>query len=256
LTFEEVVDALDDLVHAGKVLYVGISDSPAWVVSRAVTLAELRARSRFVGLQVPYSLVRREVERELLPMARALELTVTTFEPLGGGLLSGRYGAGRELPDDTRIATTEYDQMLTLRNLRIADRVNAIAAERAASSAQVALAWVRAQQERAAVVPIIGARRREQIEDSLGTLEIELSAGELDALDAVSRIELGFPHDFEGRSLTYGDTYDLIDPPAPALLRENGMAEQASAPRPDPTASEQGRPRLSNRHGEPTPTAV
>jgi hypothetical protein len=83
-----------------------------------------------------------------------------------------------------------------------------------------------------------------------------LSAGELDALDAVSRIELGFPHDFEGRSLTYGDTYDLIDPPAPALLRENGMAEQASAPRPDPTASEQGRPRLSNRHGEPTPTAV
>lgn len=208
---EEVVDALDDVVHAGKALYVGISDTPAWVVSRAVTLAELRGRSRFVALQVPYSLVRREVERDLLPMARALELTVTSWEPLGGGLLSGRYGTGRDLPDDTRIATTQYQQMLTEHNLRITDRLNEVAAERGASSAQLALAWVRAQQERAAVVPIIGARRREQIDDSLGALAIELSATELDRLDAVSRIELGFPHDFEGRALAYGDSYGLID---------------------------------------------
>jgi aryl-alcohol dehydrogenase-like predicted oxidoreductase len=213
---EEVVDALDDLVRAGKALYVGISDSPAWVVSRAVTLAELRGRARFVALQVPYSLVRREVERELLPMARSLELTVTTWEPLGGGLLSGRYGTGRDLPGDTRIATTEYQQLLSERNLRIADRLNAIAAERGVSPAQLALAWVRAQQDRAAVVPILGARRREQIDDSLGALELELAADELERLDAVSRIELGFPHDFEGRALAYGDTYGLIDDGRPA----------------------------------------
>jgi aryl-alcohol dehydrogenase-like predicted oxidoreductase len=221
---EEVVDALDDLVRAGKVLYVGISDTPAWVVSRAVTMAELRGRAGFVGLQVPYSLVRREVERDLLPMARTLELTVTTWEPLGGGLLGGRYGTGRELPDGTRIATSAYAQLLSERNLRIADRVNEVAAERGASSAQAALAWVRAQQERAAIVPIVGARRREQIEDSLGALEVELSAAELERLDEASRIELGFPHDFEGRALAYGDTYSQVDDQRRGVYREPGIA--------------------------------
>ena len=101
---EEVIRALDDLVRSGKVLYVGISDTPAWIVSRAVTLAEQQGLTPFCALQLPYSLVERTVERELLPMARALDLAVTGWAPLGGGLLTGRYGTDRERPADSRVA--------------------------------------------------------------------------------------------------------------------------------------------------------
>jgi aryl-alcohol dehydrogenase-like predicted oxidoreductase len=210
---EELMRALDDMVRAGKVLYVGISDTPAWIVCGANTLAQLRGWTPFAGLQVPYSLVERAVERDLLPMARALELTVTTWGPLGGGLLTGRYGSGRERPMGTRLETVagQADRLLTERNLRIVDVVNAIGAERDASPSQVAIAWVRAQQPRAAIVPIVGARTREQLEDNLAALELQLSPDELARLDAVSRIELGFPHDFDADRLAYGDTRDLID---------------------------------------------
>jgi aryl-alcohol dehydrogenase-like predicted oxidoreductase len=208
---DEVVQTLDDLVRSGKVLYAGISDTPAWVVSQAVTLADLRGWTRFAGLQVPYSLLWRDVERDLLPMAHALDLAVTTWEPLGSGLLTGRYGTDREAPEGTRITTTQYERLLTDRNLAIADTVNEVAAERGASSAQVAIAWVRAQQQRAVIIPIVGARSRAHIEDSLGAVDVELSDEELERLEEVSRIELGFPHDFEGRAFAHGATFDLVD---------------------------------------------
>ena len=186
---EEVVRALDDVVSAGKVLYVGISDTPAWIVAQAVTLADLRGWSRFAGLQVPYSLVERSVERELLPMAQALELTVTAWSPLGGGLLTGRYGSDRERPDDTRVAVLGQSS-LTDRNLAIADVVNAVAAERGASSAQVAIVGARpAGPRRYRADP--GACRCQQLEDNLGALELELTAEELARLEEVSRIEPG-----------------------------------------------------------------
>jgi aryl-alcohol dehydrogenase-like predicted oxidoreductase len=207
---EEVVRALDDVVRAGKVLYVGISDTPAWTVAQAVTLADLRGWTRFAGLQVPYSLVERSVERELLPMARALDLTVTAWSPLGDGLLTGRYGTDRPRPENSRVARVA-DYRLSDRNLAIADAVNQVAAARGARSAQVALAWVRAQQHRAAVVPIVGARTPAQLADNLGALEVELTGEELAALEAASAIELGFPHDFGASALAYGGTYDLID---------------------------------------------
>jgi len=207
---EEVVRGLDDVVRAGKVLYVGISDTPAWIVAQAVTLADLRGWSRFAGLQVPYSLVERSVERELLPMAQALELTVTAWSPLGGGLLTGRYGSNRERPEDTRVAALGQSS-LTDRNLAIADAVNAVAAERGVSSAQVAIAWVRAQQARAVIVPMLGARRCQQLQDNLGALELELTAAELARLEEVSHIQLGFPHDFGADRLAYGTTRPLID---------------------------------------------
>jgi aryl-alcohol dehydrogenase-like predicted oxidoreductase len=207
---EELMRALDDVVRAGKVLYVGISDTPAWIVAQAVTLADLRGWSGFAGLQVPYSLVERSVERELLPMAQALELTVTAWSPLGGGLLTGRYGSDRERPDDTRVAALGQSS-LTDRNLAIADVVNAVAAERGVSSAQVAIAWVRAQQARSVIVPVLGARRCDQLEDNLGALELEPTAEELARLEEVSRIQLGFPHDFGADRLAYGNTRPLID---------------------------------------------
>jgi aryl-alcohol dehydrogenase-like predicted oxidoreductase len=158
---EEVIRALDDLVRSGKVLYVGISDTPAWMVSRAVTLAGERGLTPFCALQVPYSLVERTVERELLPMARALDLAVTGWAPLGGGLLTGRYGSDREPPADSRVAGIggAYEQRtLSHRNLAIADELNAVAQARGASASQVAIAWVRAQQRRAVTIPIIGVR--------------------------------------------------------------------------------------------------
>jgi aryl-alcohol dehydrogenase-like predicted oxidoreductase len=208
---EEIVRALDDLVGSGKVLYAGVSDTPAWQVSQAVTLADLRGWTRFAGLQVPYSLVERAVERDLLPMARSLELTVTAWSPLGDGLLTGRYGTGWPLPDGTRIAGVGASHRLTERNLRIADAVNEIAASRGVTSAQVAIAWILAQQPRAAIIPIVGTRTPGQFKDNLGALSVLLSAAELERLDEVSRIELGFPHDFAGMALAYGQTYDLID---------------------------------------------
>ena len=211
---EEVVRALDDAVRAGRVLYVGISDTPAWLVAQAVTLADVRGWTRFAGLQVPYSLIERTVERELLPMAKALDLGVTTWSPLGGGLLTGRYGSDRrEAQAGTRFSSAPQSAQRSLSegNLEIADAVNALAAERGVSSSQVAIAWVRAQQGRAVVIPIIGARSLAQAQENLGALELELSGDELARLDAVSRIELGFPHDFAGGRLAFGDTLELLD---------------------------------------------
>jgi aryl-alcohol dehydrogenase-like predicted oxidoreductase len=207
---EEVVRALDDVIRAGKALYVGVSDTPAWIVAQAVTSADLRGWTRFAGLQVPYSLVERSAERELLPMAKALELTVTAWSPLGGGLLTGRYGSDRDRPGDTRIAAFG-DSGLSERRVAIADCVNALAAERGASSAQVAIAWVRAQQARSTIVPILGVRRLQQLEDNLAAVELKLTTGELARLDAASELELGFPHDFGPARLAYGKTAELID---------------------------------------------
>jgi aryl-alcohol dehydrogenase-like predicted oxidoreductase len=211
---EEVVRALDDAVRSGKVHYVGISDAPAWIVAQAVTLADERGWTRFSALQVPYALTARDVERELVPMAGALELTVTAWSPLGGGLLTGRYGSDRERPQDTRIATAPSysDLMLTERKLAIADVVNRVAAERGASSAQVAIAWLCSRRQHAPVIPIVGARRPEQLRDTMGALDLELSADELAALEQVSAIEPGFPNDFGGRAMAYGDTLDRIEP--------------------------------------------
>ncbi len=211
---EEVIRALDDLVRAGKVLYVGISDTPAWIVSRAVTLAEERGMTPFCALQVPYSLVERTVERELLPMARALDLAVTGWAPLGGGLLTGRYGSDRERPADSRVAGIggSYAQRtLSERNLAIADAVNQVAHARGASASQTAIAWVRAQQQRAVTIPIVGVRTEAQLADNLAAVEIDLEPHELEALDHASRVPLGFPGEFGGASLAYGNTFDLID---------------------------------------------
>ena len=211
---EEVIGALDDLVRAGKVLYLGISDTPAWTVARAVTLAEERGLTPFSAVQVPYSLVERTVEREILPAARALDLAVTAWAPLGGGLLTGRYGSDRARPSDGRLAGSSDDykeRKLSERNLAIADALNAVAEARGASSSQVAIAWVRAQQRRAVTIPIVGVRTEEQLADNLGAVEIELEAAELKRLDEASEVSLGFPGDFGGGGFAYGNTLELID---------------------------------------------
>jgi aryl-alcohol dehydrogenase-like predicted oxidoreductase len=202
---EEVVRTLDDLVSSGKVLYVGISDTPAWVVSQAVTLAELRGWSRFLGLQGPYSLADRDVERELLPMARSLDLTFTSWGMLEGGALTGKYLRDSDEPK-------RYESVGPKAN-GIAEEVLAVAHELGATPAQVAIAWVRAQPWH--IVPIVGARTEAQLRENLGALGVSLSAGQLERLEAASGFSTGFPRDFlesdHVRELIFGDTFELID---------------------------------------------
>ena len=208
---DEVMRALDDLVRSGKALHVGVSDTPAWVVAQCNTLAELRGWSRFVGLQIEYSLIERTAERELLPMARSLGLALTPWAALGGGVLTGKYTRGGE-PSDTRRAELN-ERRLGERNRRIAQEVDAVADALGRTSAQVAINWVR--QQPGLVVPIVGARTANQLKQSLGCLDFELGPDELRRLDEVSAIELGFPHDFLARDrirhIVYGDQEPLIE---------------------------------------------
>ncbi len=185
---EEVMRGLDDLVRAGKVLYVGVSDTPAWVVSQANTLAELRGWTRFVGLQIRYSLVDRTVERELLPMARALDLAVTPWGIVGSGILTGKYNRDQ----DTEGRARRRD-MLSERSLGIAAEVVAVADELEVTPSQVAIAWVR--QGEGNIIPLVGARTVAQLEENLGCLNLHLSEEHKARLDEVSAISAGFPHD-------------------------------------------------------------
>ncbi len=205
----EVMRALDDMVRAGKVLHVGISDTPAWIVSRANTLAELRGWSPAVALQLRYSLIDRTAERDLIPMARAMDMAVTPWSILGAGTLTGKYSRG-STPEEGRAregaATDE-------RNLRIADAVVDIAEEIGCTPSQVAVSWVR--QQHGVIVPLVGARNLAQLEDNLGALDVTLDAAQLGRLDEVSAIEPGFPHDFLAsdpiRDIVFGGTFDRID---------------------------------------------
>ena len=189
---EETMRALDDVVRAGKVLYIGISDAPAWVVARSNTMAELRGWSSYAAIQIEYSLIERTVERELVPMAQALGVGVLAWGPLGGGVLTGKYRSGADHNGSRRL--DDGDRRLSERNLAIADTVVDVAAELGRSAAQVALAWLRARRG-AEVIPILGARTNDQLAEALGSLTVELPADALRRLDDVSDVPLGFPHE-------------------------------------------------------------
>lgn len=205
---EEVVRALDDAVHAGKVLYVGLSDTPAWVVSRAVSIAELRGWTPLAGVQAPWSLADRDVERELLPMASALDLAFTPWGLLSEGELTGKYL--RQPDGPTRNRAEEVSQRVN----QLAKEVVAVAEEVGRSSAEVAINWIRQQRHGCAVVPILGARSAEQLRANLGCLDFQLEPDHLDRLTAASGFQLGFPRSFlEGdhvRGLIFGTTFDRI----------------------------------------------
>ena len=185
---EELMRGLDDLVRQGKVLYVGVSDTPAWVVSQANTIAELRGWSTFVGLQIRYSLVDRTVERELLPMARALDLAVTPWGIVGSGVLTGKYNRDPEAEGRARMRG-QIDE----RQLRIAAETMVVAEELGVTPSQVAIAWVCGGEGN--IIPLVGARTAAQLEDNLGALDVTLTDAQLKRLNDASAISLGFPHD-------------------------------------------------------------
>jgi aryl-alcohol dehydrogenase-like predicted oxidoreductase len=187
---EETMRALDDAVRSGKVLYVGISDAPAWVVSRANTLAEWHGWSPFIGLQVPYSLLMRDIERELLPMATALGLGVTAWSPLAGGVLSGKYTRPDAPGGPARLDPSTLDE----RSHTAAKAVQAVADELEATPSQVAIAWT--MHRSPSIIPILGARSVEQIRDNLGAIDLSLTSDKMASLEAATEFSLGFPHDF------------------------------------------------------------
>jgi aryl-alcohol dehydrogenase-like predicted oxidoreductase len=208
---EEVMRGLDDLVRQGKVLYVGISDAPAWWIAQANTLAHLRGWSPFIGLQIEYSLIERTVERELIPMAKALNLGLTAWAPLSNGVLTGKYhGHGSSEPGRMSSDMLKGFMPEQQRTDRIVAAVKTVSDEIGHSMAQVALAWLRYRA--VPVIPIIGARKLSQLQDNLASFDLTLSADQLRTLDEASRIELGFPHDLypKSRTFTYGGLRDQI----------------------------------------------
>jgi aryl-alcohol dehydrogenase-like predicted oxidoreductase len=211
---EEVMRGLDDVVRQGKVLYAGISDAPAWWIAQANTLAELRGWTQFIGLQIEYSLIERTVERELIPMAKALNLGVLAWSPLAGGVLSGKYhGDGKA--DGGRMTNEGVKAFFPEREQRAAPiiaAVKSVAKQTGRSMAQVALAWLR--HRTAPVIPIIGARKVSQLQDNLASLDLELSAEQLKSLDGASQIEPGFPESIYekemARATRYGGMWDRL----------------------------------------------
>ncbi|HKF55744.1 MAG TPA: aldo/keto reductase, partial [Blastocatellia bacterium] len=203
---EEVMRGLDDLVRQGKVLYAGISDAPAWWIAQANTLASLRGWSPFVGLQIEYSLIERTVERELVPMARALNIGVTAWSPLAGGVLTGKYH-GQKSSEPGRMSGDMMKEFLPeqQRADRIVTALKTVSQQTNRSMAQVALAWLRYRP--VPVIPIIGARKLDQLQDNLASLDLTLSGQQLKTLDEASEIELGFPYSMYAKELVRGFAY-------------------------------------------------
>ena len=202
---EEVMRALDDLVRAGKVLYLGICNTPAWRVAQMQTLADLRGWSPLVALQIEYSLLERTVEHELMPMAAALGLGVLPWSPLGGGILTGKYTRADLVEDNaadvspTRKGVIASTGHLNGRALDIAAVVGEVAAELGVSRSQVALAWT--LHNPAVVSPVMGARTLAQAEDNIGALAVVLGQDHLQRLEDASAPAPIFPARFMSRPM-------------------------------------------------------
>ena len=207
---DEVMRAMDDAVTAGKILYVGFSDTPAWIVVMANMVAERYGWSPVTGLQLEYSLLQRSIERELIPMAAEFDISINAWSPLASGLLSGKYTRG--VPSGNQRESAGFDNhRLSERNLQIAKAVDEIADEISVSSSSVSLNWLRAKN----VIPIMGARTLEQAIDNLATLDWTMSVDQVRKLDEVSAIDPGHPYDILSnklaREIAYGGFADRID---------------------------------------------
>ena len=203
---DEVLRGLDDLIRQGKVNYAAISDTPAWIVSKGNTMAELMGWSQLVALQIEYSLLQRTPERELTPMARHYGMTVTPWAPLAGGALTGKYlrgGQGRVKPESNR--RDPNSERITREVMAVADRLGV-------EPGNVALQWTR--QQGFECIPIVGATRLGQLQENLRVVDLVLPEEEIRRLDEVSAIDLGFPGKFfreDGvRQNNYGGFYDRI----------------------------------------------
>jgi aryl-alcohol dehydrogenase-like predicted oxidoreductase len=191
---EETMATLHDLVRAGKVRYIGVSDTPAWKVAQANVIAQLRGWSPFVALQIEYSLLERSVEQELVPMALELGLGITPWSPLKSGMLSGKYtrrNAG-QVKSDRGFVT---DDFLNEKTYAVVDALEEIARTHDTTVARVALSWVQTQP--GITSTIIGARRLDQLEDNLKAIDVQITADERAKLDALTKPKFGFPQNMQ-----------------------------------------------------------
>lgn len=225
---EEVMRALDDAVRAGKILHAGLSDVPAWVASRAQAFHELRGTVPVSCMQLEYSLVERSIEREHLPMAADLNIGVTAWSPIAGGMLSGKYTRNQPDGGPRRLDSMQL-QRPDERNLRIARKVDEVADRLQVSSAQLALAWVISK----GVIPIVGATRVEQMQQNLAAVDIVLDAATVLELEQAASFDLGHPNNMYywdmSMQLGYGGMFDqlrLPRLPLPAVGRWTALPAQ------------------------------
>lgn len=192
---EEVLQTLGDLVRAGKIRYFGFSDIPAWYAVKSATLAAANNLPSPIAMQLAYSLVERNIEREHLPAARECGLGICPWSPLAAGFLTGKYqreGDGASGEGRLIGANPFGNMMFTDRNWRVLDTLRTVAAQIERPLAQVALAWVSAQPGMTA--PILGASKLEQLHDNMSSLEICLTPEQIQTLDESSAIDPGFPY--------------------------------------------------------------
>lgn len=219
----ETMGALDDLVAAGKVRYIGVSDTPAWKIVEANLISRFRGWSSFIGLQAEYSLLERTIEQELVPMADEFGLGITPWSPLKGGVLSGKY-TRRNAGQHKAGRGAMVDSFLTDKTYTLIDELKNIAAAHQSTVASVALAWVQAQ--RAVASTIIGVRTLSQLDDNVRAVDIDLAADEVTRLSAMTRPRLGFPQSMleMASSMIQGGTTvnGVFAPPSEYVMPANG----------------------------------
>src|SRR6202163_4253934 len=213
---EEIARGLDDLVRAGKVVYGGLSNFPAWRVATAANSADLRGWTPISAIQIEYSLLQRTPERELLPMAEGFGLGVMGWSPMAAGILTGKYQKGeRGRVTELKASVRQADNP---NNDAVVAAVTSVAQEIGAKPGQVAVAWVKAK----GVLPVVGTRTGDQLKDHLAALRVTLNDEQLHRLDAVTVIALGYPHDLnsspEQRAVMTGGRFDQIDYPPRVVL--------------------------------------
>jgi aryl-alcohol dehydrogenase-like predicted oxidoreductase len=217
---EEVMRGLDDLVRSGKVNYVGISNTPAWVIAQCNTLARERGWTPFNAMQLKYNLLVRDIEAEFLPMARDMDLSIFAWSPLANGVLSGKYNAqNTETSEDSKRSSLMAGRV-PAHQFAVVDAVREVANQLSASPAQIALAWLRSRDPR--IIPVLGARTVQQMENNLACLDIQLTAESLDKLNQAAAFHLPYPHDYLISPMqlhrAYGNYFSCIDNHRPNRL--------------------------------------
>jgi aryl-alcohol dehydrogenase-like predicted oxidoreductase len=196
---EETMRALDDLVRQGKVRYLGASNFMAWQLMKSLWVSDKHNYARFDCLQPQYSLISREIEREILPLCRSEQVGVIPWSPLGGGFLTGKYRSGEKPPQDSRLAKLDlWGRLANERNYRTLEAVENVAKERGRGIAEVALAWVNQQPGVSSV--IYGVRTTQQNDQNLSALGLRLEQAELDALDRASALAPEYPGVMQARN--------------------------------------------------------
>jgi aryl-alcohol dehydrogenase-like predicted oxidoreductase len=188
---EETVRALDEVVRSGKARYVGFSNLPAWLASKAITFAEQNQLARFQSAQVYYSIAGRDIEREIAPLCQAEGVAILPWSPLAGGLLSGKFDPDKKGPADARRASFDFPPVNMERLPRVLSALRNVAEATGTSVARVALAW---QLTRPFVTSIIiGAKKKEQLIDNLAATELQLSTEQIALLDQASALPPEYP---------------------------------------------------------------